>query len=343
MTVYLVGNAPADFDSPQGAGSALIFGHQSGGVQASPTNQGGCVTAVLGTGTGFEIDFSQPTSDFWITFYTECSTRRDGNDIFSLVDGNNISLLRFVSVTDQTFRVELWNGSSYTTVITSIAFNPDTDPSRFDVKFKIHDTAGVIEVYKSDVLVGSYSGDTLLTASTAISRARFKQWRGGNSSWTYVAFYSQILAMDTSTRGIEVIQEQPNAATTYAGQDSGGLTDINAVVPTTTVDTSKMVFSVADAKSAFTTTSMDTSYNTGWQVVSVISTARASRGTGSSISTVAPMVRTSTGVDAFASPQTTTETLFKPHFSEFTVNPDTTSAWTVAEANAAAVGLRVAT
>ena len=148
--------------------------------------------------------------------------------------------------------------------------------------------------------------------------------------------------MDTSTRGIEVIQEQPNAATTYAGQDSGGLTDINAVIPTATVDTSKMVFSVADAKSAFTTT-MDATFNTGWQVVSVISTARASRGTGSSISTVAPMVRTATGVDAFASPQTTTETLFKPHFSEFTVNPDTTSAWTVAEANAAAVGLRVAT
>ena len=342
MTVYLVGNAPADFDSPQGAGNSYNFAYQAGWAQSSPTNQGGCVTAILGAATGLEIDFSQPTSDFWITFYTECYNRRTGNDIFSLVDSNNISLLRFVSVTEQTFRVELWNGSSYTTVITSIAFNPQTDPSRFDVKFKIHDTAGVIEVYKSDVLVGSYSGDTLLTASTAISRARFKQWRGGNTSWTYVAFYSQILAMDTSTRGIEVIQEQPNAATTYAGQDSGGLTDINAVIPTATVDTSKMVFSVADAKSAFTTT-MDATFNTGWQVVSVISTARASRGTGSSISTVAPMVRTATGVDAFASPQTTTETLFKPHFSEFTVNPDTTSAWTVAEANAAAVGLRVAT
>ena len=341
MTIYLVGNAPADFDSPQGLGSSLVYAYSSTD-KSSSTNDLGCVTAVTDPTNGLEIDFSNPTSDFWITFYASGTNASIGNNFFTLNDVNGVDILRFVPVSNTTFKVELWNGTSYTTVISLINFDLINDPKRFDVKFKMHDTLGVLEIYNNDSLVGSYTGDTLPTPTTEVHRVKFSNQRQ-NTSFSYACFYSQILAMDTSTRGIEVIQTQPTLTTTYAGQDSGGLTDINEIVPDLASDASRMLFTVADAKSAFTTTSMDAVYNTGWQVVSVISTARAVRGTGSPISTVAPMIRTTTGVDAFASPQTTLETSFKTFYSEFTVNPDTGTGWTVSEANAAAVGMRVAT
>ena len=342
MTIYLVGNAPADFDTPVGVGSTNVSAMTYTNTWSSPTNELGCVTAITDPTLGLETKFSEPASDFWITFYTAVNTASTGNNFFTLIDGTGVDILRFVPLTSSSFKVDIRNGTSYTTVITPIAFDPKNDPKRFDVKFKMHDTLGVIEIYNNDSLVGSYAGDTLPTPTTEIGSARFKNWRN-NTSWTYAAFYSQILATDTSTRGIEVIQTQPNAATIYAGQDSGGLTDINEITPDLTSDNSKMIFSVADAKSAFTTTSVNTNFDTGWQVVSVISTARAVRGAGSPVSTVAPMVRTATGVDAFASPEAISDTSFGTVYKEFTVNPDTTSAWTVAEANAAAVGLRVAT
>ena len=342
MTIYLVGNSPADFDSPSGVGSVSVFSNIQTGFLSSPTNDLGSVTAVTDPSLGFEAKFSVPASDFWITFYTGVNNSNTGSNFFTLIDGTGVDILRFVPVTNSSFKVDLWNGTSYTTVISLIAFDPKNNPKRFDVKFKMHDTLGVIEIYNDNSLSGSYAGDTLPTPTTEIGSAAFRPWRY-NTSWSYAAFYSQILAMDTSTRGIEVIQTQPNAATTYAEQDSGGLTDINEISPDLTSDNSKMIFSVANAKSAFTTTSVDTIFDTGWQVVSLVSTARAVRGAGSPVSTVAPMVRTGTGVDAFGSPGTISDTSFATLYTEFTVNPDTGSAWTISEANAAAVGMKVAT
>ena len=343
MTIYLVGNAPADFDSPDSSNTIHFFASSVSTTTGSSTNDG-VGMAVRGTPNGFAIDFSQDSSEFWLTYFVKAGWSQANTTPLTFKGSDGTDILRFRQTASSSSQIDLWDGSAWINVVSTFTFNPATDPSRFDLKFKMHDTAGVIEVYKDNVLVGSYSGDTLRTSSTTVSRVALNNYYTSQSAYVFQAIYSQILAMDTSTRGVIVKQLEPSAAGNYSGQDSGVYTDIDEVIPTyPAVDQDKLVFSVADAKASFPTGSLPSSYDTGWQVISLVVSPRVARGIGSSVSTVAPMVRTATGVDAFASPQTAPETTFNNRFAEFTVNPDTGSAWTVPQANSAQIGVKVAT
>ena len=341
MTIYAIGGTHVDFNSPDAENALTTPSHATSGISDvwSATLPTGPYMVIFGS--PFQINLSQSTSDFWTTYWfnSKQTSTHAGREVIAFSD-NGTNVLRFVAINADSFSVDLWTGASWATVIASVTCDNNLG-QRYDIHFKMHDTLGEIEIYVDNVLAGSFYGDTVGSTSTTVNEFAINSWYNSTNS-LYSSYYSQILVQSDDTRGIAVVSAQANGGTTYADQDSGTVTDINARYGKgSTVDPSKLIFSSANSTSAFATLGIDAQFDTGWQVVNVVTNVRSMYGAASPVTNIAPMVRTATNVDSFATAVASTPLLFKTAFGEFPLNPDTSAAWTVAEAEAASVGVRV--
>lgn len=344
MAIYAVGNTPADFTgSNTSYDGAAVYNTSFNDTRTSGSNRPGGYTSVAGRFQGrFNIELSQAVSDVWVSFYMK-TTKSPMNGITPLtLDDDGTPILRWYTVTGG-IQVDLWAGTAWVTVIPLCKFAP-TSGARFDIHFKLHDTLGEIEIYVDSALAGSFYGDTKRSSNTTVDALELADYYY-LSFITSIAYYSQILVQSESTLGKYVIYQQPTDADPfYAGQDSGGLTDVNENHADTVDDSTLMVFSVANSKASFRTEHLNSALSTlstGWVVLSVVSSVRAASGLADIVNSVSPMVRTGTGVDAFASSSSATGPAFSAAFEEFPTNPDTGLQWTLAEANAAAIGVEI--
>lgn len=341
MTIYAIGGTHADFNSPDAESTYSISSYATSGISDEYSSTLPAGPYMIMQGGPFQINLSQSTSDFWTTYWfnSRLSSTEVGREVIAFSD-SGAGVLRFAAVNSTSFSVGLWTGASWATVIASVACDSDLG-QRYDIHFKMHDTLGEIEIYVDNVLEGSFYGDTVRSTSTTVNEFTINNWYG-NTSYLYDSYYSQILVQSDDTRGIAVVSAQANGSTAYADQDSGAVTDINSIYGKgSAVDTSKLIFSSANSTSAFVTLGIDAQFDTGWEVVSVVTNVRSMYGAASPVTNIAPMIRTATNVDSFATAVASTPLLFKTGFAEFPLNPDTSAAWTVAEAEAASVGVRV--
>tara|TARA_R110000772_G_C13307972_1_gene439575 strand:+ start:4616 stop:5638 length:1023 start_codon:yes stop_codon:yes gene_type:complete len=338
MTVYAVGNTPADFlaDINQVGSSAVGVGTGSG-TTVSSTNQGGAYFSIVSGNGGFTFDFSQPASEFWMTFWHKSSDQTSPN-IPIYWYGPLGATFHYAVTSTNLADFKMYDG---TTWVTLFNFNNlSSQGSRIDFKIKIDAVVGEIEVYTNNVLSGSFYGNTLPSGDrTTIDRARLETYR--NNGVLKYCYWSQILVQSDDTRTVEVLQTQPNLASFYQEQDTGAVTDINLLSAKNNADTDVILFTNPDARSTFTTTELPAEYDTGWFVTSVVTTVRAANTLDSPIQAVAPMIRTATGVDAFGA-NSGTELSFNTTFAEFPLNPDTGLAWTIVETETVSVGARTA-
>ena len=335
MTIYAIGNTPADFDSFNIGDAHISTGYGSTGYQ-SVANTPGTFVNTTSAGTPFKFNFTESISDFWFTVHGGSIYVKNNSRVLSFSD-NDVECLRFYTVGGG-FSVQLRNGASWVTVIPLVACTFNNGGSRIDMKVKIDPTVGEIEVYINGFLQGSFLGNTQLSTSTTFNQCSFFNFRYDRS---YNSYWSQVLVQSDTTLQVEVLQGIPDATSFYQEQDSGGLTDINNSSARLEADIAKMVCTNPADKSTFTTTGIPAQFDTGWVVTNIVSVVRASSGAGSTINAVAPMVRTATGVDSFAL-DLPTDLTPATVFAEFPLNPATGLAWTIPESETATVGVRVA-
>lgn len=341
MTIYAVGNTPADFTGSNTSNDgAAVYNSSSTDTRTSVSNRPGGYTSVSGRYQGrFNIELSQAVSDVWVSFYVKTTRNPMSGTTPLTLDDDGTPILRWYTVTGG-IQVDLWSGTAWVTVIPLCKVAP-ANGSRYDIHFKLHDTLGEIEIYVDNTLEGSFYGDTKRSSSTTVDALELADYFY-HSAISSLAYYSQMLVQSESTLGKYVIYRQPTDGDPfYAGQDSGGLTDVNENHADTVDDSTLMVFSVANSKASFRTEHLNSPFSAGWVVLSVVSAVRAASGLADIVNSVSPMVRTGTGVDAFASSSSATGPAFSAAFEEFPTNPDTGLQWTLAEANAAAIGVEI--
>jgi hypothetical protein len=340
MPIYAVGNTPTDFVSNDVDTLAVsaYYSTSATDLSMSPTNRPGAYMMVHGVSGGFTIELPTPVSEFWMTHYLNAAYTGANYIPFILYNGT-IPVLRF-KTTSNGFSVEQYNGSTWVQIIPAFVCNVLIG-ARYDLKWVMSATVGVVEIYRNDILLASFYGNTKLQASATIDRVYLDSWRTDQASAGFSSKISQLLIQSDTTRYVEVLATYPTGTTIYQEQNSGVLADINEKSTDETGDTTKMIYTTANAKSAFVTGGIDSQFYTGWVVTGVVANVRASIGVGSPLNAVAPMIRTGT-TDAFGVNKAV-GLPFKSSFTEWAVNPATGVTWTVAESEALAVGVRVAT
>lgn len=281
----------------------------------------------------FDLTFTGQ-SDLWISFYVRVNndnskespalTLYNGTDPLIRLDTNNKS-------SNIEWQLETYNGSTWTAAVTGLSNIYEHTTYRIDIHVIFNDTTGEITIYKDNVQDGTFSGDTITNG--AIGTCDKVTFSGMESTWANNTYYSAIMIADEDTRTIRYIQDTINAVGThndftgaYTSVDSTGIDDIN------------FMSGNSGQKQTFTKGAGPTAYATGYDVIAVGVSARLKRG-GAGAASHQLMVREGT-TDGLGTSTSSPES-FTNHKALFTTNPDTSAAWTYAEADAAEVGVSI--
>lgn len=190
-------------------------------------------------------------SEFWLSWHFYMVNSTNANTMTPLVlqapDGTNIFRIMGANAP---WNFQLWNGSAWTTVGSSLTRPGGNAVWKFDLRFKMAD-AGVIELYANGALLGSYSGDTLLTAATQIGFASFFPTYSASGFETLTA----IILADESTIDMVFAQNLPSgngAQTAWAGDytaidDSGALSKLDFISSDTNNQVETVTFANLDS------------------------------------------------------------------------------------------------
>jgi hypothetical protein len=340
MPIYAVGNTPTDFVSNDVDSPAVgaVYSTNVNDPAMSPTNRPGAYMVLYGKNGGFTIELPTSISEFWMTYWLNAAYTGNAYVPLILYDGT-IPILRFKTVSNG-FSVEQYSGTAWVEIIPAFVCDVLVG-ARYDIKWVMSATVGVIEIYRNNILLASFYGNTKLQASTTINKVLLDNWRTDQDSVSFASRLSQLLIQSDTTRFVEVLASYPNGTATYQEQSAGVLADINEKSTDEQGDITKMIYTNANSRSAFVTDGIAVQFDTGWVVTAVVSNVRASIGVGSPLNAVAPMIRIGT-TDAFSTNKSV-GLPFKTTFTEWPVNPATGVAWTIAQSEAVAVGVRVAT
>ena len=273
-----------------------------------------------------------PTADVWVSFYAYATRTSSGALPFCVLSGGGVELFRLYQKTPGAI-IQYHNNTSWVDSGTTFT-QPNNTAIRFDFHVVIHDTTGTLTVYQNGAEKTSTTfaaGDTLLRGEANVDDVRFDNHQANDS------FYlSAVLVSDTDSRLIRYAQRALDGAGSETDW-SGAYTDINE----SGVDESDVIQSGTTAdKATYTFAALPTALNTGYTVVGVGVSARASKGATSPANLqLAARHGTTNGFSASKS----LTNMWKVHQDIFILNPDTASAWTFAEADAAQVGVQAIT
>jgi len=323
MAILAFGTSPADFfdGSPSGIGGSTSY--RAPYVEES---------IFLNNDSGVEGFLEFPTTaDAWISFsvgFTADQTSDPNGCLRVYGDDGNI-LFRFAnsSYKDMDYQYDIGAGFvQFGTYRTS-------GRVRFDLRVFVDASGGQIEVYVNGSHSATASGiDT--TKSGAISGVSKIGIRGSNhSADTYMC---ALFVADEDTRNIEYVQLKPDTSGVHS-DFTGGLTEVDG----NGFDDATSAFSLTSGhKLSLKDGSLTTDFDSGYDVVGVGVAARAFKGTAAAYDLKA-LIRS--GSVEEVGPAWGIAIAKDGYQTIWDVNPETSAAWTVAEAKAAEFGVQVHT
>ena len=259
----------------------FIFLDSPDGVEAVPTADGTVGVMFNNAGTYIRSRGPEESSPFvydfsggayvegWATFYYAMDDLTAPRNV-CVFAGPTTDLLRLKIAITRTgspysLDLEYWDGAAWIKVGATIVIASDFP--RFDFHWNIANAGGVFEVYVDGALAQSFSGDTLTTADTTISK-----FTGPASHGTFnsVCRMSYVIVDSVDTRGLELeIASSISQGFHFdpAGSESD-LDDTTSVSITTLNDTSAN-FSTAAERVTLNYPAIDAAY-AGYTVEEVI-------------------------------------------------------------------------
>lgn len=294
----------------------------------------------LDTGSMTTPSFAGPTGSFFFRVYLDSATfnpNNSGSELKILFFDDSFDLNNPVMqmVGNQGFNnsvsFQIFNGIDFTTVLNFPAGFSILSGGQIDVEYVRGDLTGAVRFFFNGILVAEEVNiDTDLAAWTQITRTVFDQLPPNND-----ATISAFIIADFNTLLLRFIQADLTAAGTTNTFTSGGFADVNELG----IDTGDAAISQVPGQILSIVTEIDNSINTGFDVIASVITFRGTRVPGAVPSGISAYTRTN-GLDFFSAAVSLAEAV--PNVVQFiqATNPDTGLAWTVAELEAAEIGIR---
>jgi len=202
----------------------------------------------------------------------------------------------------------------------------------YDINYNIANTGGFIRCFVNGALVYEFSGDTM-PGTTGVATLRFTGGATGSTSTTLDVHFGQVLLSSNTTIG-SLVHTLPLTAFGAVNDWTGALTTVNghALNDTTFLSEDAVNGTVLFDKGVMS------AILAGNQITGVGMTHRSLFNTGSAVTRTQPAARVSS-VNHFGTSQLLTNGL-RNYTQMFALNPATSAPWTVAEVNAAQIGLR---
>lgn len=280
-----------------------------------------------------KLTLSTPDSEIWFgtNFYEE--TSYSSSNVPLVFYGGTTALFRLYTSTSTTWRMEYWNGSAWTAAFTAVTCPVASSIHRLDIRLKMDNAVGAIELYVGGVLQASYAGDTIYTAETTISSVVVGYAHATNSIQTT---WSACFVSDEDSRQILYTQRAVNGA--GAATDwTGAFTTIDE---TGFDDTDLLQSSTNGHVSTFAKAALPTALNTGYDVIGVGVTARARKGASGPANL--QLVSRSGAVNGVSASKALGVT-FTPYQEMFPLDPNTAAVWTYANADSSQLGVKAIT
>lgn len=285
----------------------------------------------LGTTKG-TLDFA-PTTDFWLSFYVgfNADQTSDGEGCMRVYADNGDMVMKFGSSSyrDMDYFYDVGAG------FVKFGEHRTSGSVRFDMNFVTDGVNGSVRVYVNGALDGEATGlDTTNGGTrTGVSQIEIRPvvHSGVPGSNTYL---SAIMCADEDLRNAHYIQVRPGSAGSnsdwtgsYTDIDESGYNDTDAIAANNTGETS-----------TFNLSAVTTDFDSGYNVIGVGVSSRSWGGASSSsdINLVAQ-----SGTTQASSATKTIEVGKNPYQHIFDNNPDTSAAWTISEAKAAEIGVKI--
>ena len=263
-------------------------------------------------------------STLWVSMYMWVGGTGGGDMIVFRKDGNNIARVLSVSSSFDVI-LQIYNGATWDTVASTHFFSVGV-LTRLDAKLVIHDTTGEFVLYANGVQVLSYtSGDTLRNGQSDCNQVGVGKFGSCSVSGVFVS--------TADSRNIDMQQLIPTSVGNYTAW-TGTYTDVD---DTGVPDGLFIESGTADQLETYGKTSLDTAFNSGYNLIALGVSARALRGTGGP-QNLQMVVRSGT-TDGVSSTQSL-EVTYEPRFAEFANDPDTASAWGFSAMDSAEIGVK---
>jgi len=327
MAILTFGTSIADF----------YTGSQSG-ISATASGIGTYVNegARIGAVTSDIIPFTSSTEIWFSAYMYREGQRVDGNFVRFLDENDQEIFYINAPVDNDIFYFRSYDGASTTDLVTDSTGFPWEQTVRFDIRIVLDAVSGVVEAYANGVLLGSaFSGNTNPRGSTGISGI---QIRGDDYIGDQLRI-SAVMVADEPTLNIDYVQTKPTSAGNYTAWtgaytdvDENGYTDSDYVVSYDTAGES-ITFGKASIPAAFNDTDHD--------VVAVGVSTRAWKSVDTTNWNLETLVRSGTTDGAGTS--NALALTKQPYRHIYATDPNTASAWTVTNADAAEIGLRSST
>lgn len=270
-------------------------------------------------------------TDVW--FHASFFTANNGGVItlIEFLDSAGTPVVRFVSSTNVTFRIDYWNGAAW--VAGATTFNAGSALVNLDIHI-VCGVSGSLNVYFNNNL-------QLTTTGLNAAVDNIQQFRFGNATSAVPANYtfSQILVSDANTIGAKVGSLTPtgNSATNTAWAN-----DFNNIVKTGFNDATLISSTTLGDNESYTKAAV--ALPTAQYSVSSVWFAIRARLNSATPANIKPLLRIGgtnyAGAYNFANLDAIS---FKPSLAAFVNDPSTSAAWAgVANVNAAEVGVQTA-
>lgn len=205
-----------------------------------------------------------------------------------------------------------------------------TNVMELDIHFKIHATDGFIRWYVNGDVKRSISGNTLFTSGTQGATALVLA--DITSASTAFTEFSELLCSDEPTLNAKVLTVPLDEFDTDVNDWNGNLSDVNGTALTSDTINSD---TVGDQFLA----SLDTvaGFDSALNVTGLVLSSAAYKDPESGVTSLAPLLEVnSTLYDSFT--QVPLDNVIAARQYVFSVNPDTSAAWTESDVNALLIG-----
>ena len=266
-----------------------------------------------------EVDLPSAQERIWaaMNHYTPQSSGHTGLFMsFTDSTGNNAISVFFQS---NTLQLRYWNGSVWIQITEAVSTRHNTINGRFNVHIRLHATEGFIRVYRGEILVLHYTGNTIFNSVSQITKVRF------HMSSTIQTSIAELLVSTKKTIGKRCYTATINGAGVSNNFTSGiwsAVDDEN--VNTSTLDTDFME-STTSGQIAYL--ALDNLANTALPIHAVAINARALKSAGSPES-ISLGIRVG-GVDYHGADQSL-PTVYTSRKEVWNFNPNTAAPWVAA-------------
>lgn len=169
-----------------------------------------------------EFDFaSEALTSGWVRFVFSASTASTAGSTFFSLFGPTLELFRLRIVnTSEHWEAEYYNGSTWAQIGSDIT-SPVASASavRIDIRFIIANSGGEFTVYANGASVASFTGDTLTTADTTITKLRV--YAGSTSSAADFDVWLPIVVDSADTRNMLISESTASANGAETGWTNG--------------------------------------------------------------------------------------------------------------------------